>query len=213
MNSMLTEGLLTTVLLTAIAFVGGAVLAVPLTWLRLSRSLLLRILSRSFVELVRAVPPIVWMLIVYLGFGSALFRLDSFQTGALALAVISSAYLSEIYRAGVLSVSRGQWEAARAVGLSDLVAFRTVIFQQAVPLIVPPAASYAIGLLKDTAIASVIGARDITYFAFQQGRIGGDSILIFLIAGAVYVALSIPIGYVARVSGAALERRLERAHV
>lgn len=213
MVSMLTEGLLTTALLTLISFVGGAVLAVPLTWLRFSRWTVVRAIVRAFVEIIRAVPPIVWLLIVYLGFGSGLLRLDSFQTGAVALAVVSAAYLSEIYRAGVLSVGTGQWEAARAVGLSDAAAFRTVVFQQAVPLIVPPAASYAIGLLKDTAIASVIGAKDITYFAFQQGRLGGDSIVVFLIAGVLYVALSIPIGYAARVSGGILERRLERSHV
>lgn len=209
---MLTEGLLTTILLTVIAFVGGAVLAAPLTLLRFSSWAVVRGGTRAFVELVRAVPPIVWLLVIYLGLGSTALRLDSFGSAALALAIISAAYLSEIYRAGVLSVGRGQWEASRSVGLSDSVAFRTVIFQQAIPLVVPPAAAFAIGLLKDTAIASVIGAKDITYFAFQQGRLSGDSILVFVVAGAVYVALSVPIGVIARRSGQALERRLERAH-
>lgn len=213
MLPMLTEGLLTTVLLSFISFVGGALLAIPLTLLRFVPWVVVRAIARAFVELVRAVPPIVWLLLVYLGLGTGVFRLDSFGSGAVALSVISAAYLSEIYRAGVLSVTTGQWEAARAVGLSDSAAFRTVIVHQAIPLIVPPAAAYAIGLLKDTAIASVIGTKDITYFAFQQGRLGGDSIAVFLVAGALYVALSIPIGYLARTSGRVLERRLERAHV
>ena len=83
-----------------------------------------------------------------------------------------------------------------------------VVLPQAVLLVIAPAATYAIALLKDSAVASIIGATDVTFLAFQETRQSQQGLLIFVVAAVIYLLLSIPIAAVARLSGGWIERRL-----
>lgn len=206
--STLADGVGQTLAITFGALAVGLVLAFPLAVMRRSRRAALRLPATGFVELLRSVPPLVWLFFIYYSLAQEGFRTTTYQAAVLGLGLIATAYLSEIYRAGLDAVGRGQWDAAEALGLPPGARYRRVILPQALVVAVPPAASYAIGLLKDSAIASVIGARDITFFAFQRTQTTLEGLVIFTAAGLLYLALSLPIGAVARVADHRLASRL-----
>ncbi|HWH06235.1 MAG TPA: amino acid ABC transporter permease [Gaiellaceae bacterium] len=204
----LLEGVQFTAILTFGGFLLGAVFAVPVTVLRRSRLRPLRVLAIAYVEGVRGVPPIAWLFLLYFGLAQVDFRLSSLTAGVLGLGLISTAYLSEIYRAGLRAVPQGQLEAARAVGLDTLATYRRVVAPQAVVTIVPPAAAFLIGLLKDSAVASLIGVPEVTGLALRLTQQEFDGLAIFAAAGLVYLALSLPLAAFARWLGTRLSARL-----
>ncbi|MCW2500318.1 MAG: hypothetical protein JWN87_1994 [Frankiales bacterium] len=205
---VLATGIQTTVLITAGAFGVGVVLGLPLALLRRSRNWLLRAPVIAVVEVIRAVPPIVWLFLVYYGLSSDLAQLSTFQAAVGGLGLIAAAYMSEIYRAGIEAVPDGQWEAGRALALPNLSLYRRVVLPQALVVVIPPAATYAIALLKDSAIASVIGAQDITFHAFQETQASLQGLSVFATAGLLYILLSLPIAAVARYADRALVQRM-----
>jgi len=206
--SVLAGGIGQTVEITASAFLIGTILGLPLAICRRSAWWLLRAPAVIAVEVVRAVPPIVWLFIVYFVLGSGAVKLSTFEAAAIGLGLIATAYLSEIYRAGLNSVPPGQWEAVRALGIPSVAAYRRVILPQAILVVIPPMATFAIGLLKDSATASVIGATDITFRAAQLTQQTLHGLDNFALAGALYLVLSIPVAVVARTTDRAVTRRL-----
>jgi polar amino acid transport system permease protein len=208
---VLSAGIGTTLAITVGAFALGAVLAVPLLMLRRSAFRPGQWLAIALVETIRSVPPIVWLFVIYYIVGVEIVQLDTFQAAILGFAIISAAYISEIYRAAIEAVPQGQWEAAEALGLKSLPIYARVILPQAVLLTIPPASTFLIGLLKDSAVASVIGAADITFLALQTARSTGEGLTVFLAAAALYLLLSVPIAAVARGSAGLIERKLALA--
>lgn len=204
----LAAGLGTTVQITVLSFVVGAVLAVPLVALRRHPSPALRLPALGVIEVVRAVPPIVWLFIIYYGIGAGAVLLSTLQAAVIGLGLITAAYLAEIYRAGLDAVPAGHREAVRALSIPQLAAFRRVILPQAVVIIIPPAATFAIGLLKDTAVASVIGAVDITFLANQRTQTDLNGLGNFAVAALLYIVLSLPVAVAARGADRALTRRM-----
>ncbi|WSQ13272.1 amino acid ABC transporter permease [Streptomyces sp. NBC_01231] len=206
--SILANGIGQTVAITVTSFVIGAVLGLPLALMRYSGPLPLRLIGGAAVETVRAIPPIVWLFIVFYGIGSGSVQLSTFEAAVIGLGIIAAAYLSEIYRAGLKAVAQGQWEAAQALGLPRLAIYRKVIFPQMLGVVIPPSATYGIGLLKDSAIASVIGATDITFYASQETQATLQGLSVFGIAALLYIALSIPIAATSRITDRKLTERL-----
>lgn len=207
--SVIAEGIVVTVEITAAGFFLGAVLGVPLVLARRSDLWLLKLPVVAVVEILRAIPPIVWLFIVYYAVGSGAILLSTFQAAAIGLGLIAAAHLSEIYRAGLEAIPRGQWDAIHALGVPRVAAHVRVILPQAVVVVIPPMATFAIGLLKDSATASVIGAHDITFQAVQQTQQDLDGLGNFAAAGLLYLLLSIPVAVVARGADRVLSRRLE----
>jgi His/Glu/Gln/Arg/opine family amino acid ABC transporter permease subunit len=193
----LLQGLWTTVVVTIGSFLIGAVFGVPVALARLSRMALVRWAATAYVEIVRGIPPIAWMLLLYFGLAPYL-NLSPLLAACLALGAVSTAYLAENYRAGVSSVAAGQWESADSLGMSRRDAFWRIIAPQAVGVALPPSAGYAVGLLKDSAVASVIGVSDIAFQALTLNQQGNPGLPIFLAAGLVYMLVSIPIAVLAR---------------
>ena len=204
------QGIGQTLAITSGAFVVGAGLAVPVALMRRSPNPGLRLPATVLVEVLRAVPPIVWLFLIYHGLAQDGLRTGTAQAAILGLGLIATAYLSEIYRAGLFAVAKGQWEAADALGLPALARYRRVVLPQALVVVIPPAATYAIGLLKDSAIASVIGAQDITFHAFQRTQETLEGLSIFAVTGALYIVLSLPVAAVARFTDRRLTSRLTR---
>lgn len=207
----LLDGVQFTLILTFGGFGIGALLALPVAAARASRRRLLRVVAVSYVETLRGVPPIAWLFILYFGLAQVGIRLASLTAGVVGIALIAAAYLAEIYRAGLRAVPRGQFEAARALGLATLPAYRHVIGPQAVVTVVPPAAAFLIGLLKDSAIASLIGVPDVTGLALRLTQEEFEGLAIFTAAGIVYFGLSVPLAAFARALGGRLAARLVRA--
>ncbi|HUH15890.1 MAG TPA: amino acid ABC transporter permease [Gaiellaceae bacterium] len=204
----LLPGVQFTLILTFGGFGIGAVLAVPVAAARRSRRRVLRLLAISYVETLRGVPPIAWLFLLYFGLAQVDIRLSSLTAGVLGLGLIAGAYLSEIYRAGLRAVPHGQLDAARAVGLGTARIYRHVIGPQAIVTIVPPAAAFLIGLLKDSAIASLIGVPEVTGLSLRFTQREFEGLAIFTAAGIVYFALSVPLATFARWAGTRLTARL-----
>lgn len=201
------KGALVTLELTA----AGMGLALPLglagALMLLSRRRPLIVVARTYVELVRGTPAIVILFLFYFGLASAGVVLSPFVGAWLALGVMGGAFLTEIIRAGIEGVPRGQMEAAEALGMDYRVAMRRIILPQATRLVLPPVTNSAILMLKDTSLVLTIGVADITYRAYNVASSTFRAMPIYLIAALIYLAMSIPLAFAVRY----LERRLARS--
>jgi His/Glu/Gln/Arg/opine family amino acid ABC transporter permease subunit len=194
----LARGLQYTLTITTAAFAVGLIIAVPITAARRSSLAPVRWLGGAYVELMRAVPPLPWLFLVFFGGPALGLVLDPVSTGILVFGLVSGAYLTEVYRAGFRAVPRGQDEAANALGLGRVDVYRRVLIPQALRTMLPLAIAYGIGLLKDSAVVSVIGVQDVSARAVIENRATGEGLTVFVAAGLVYLALSLPVAALGR---------------
>lgn len=194
-SNLLLHGLATTLRLAVWATILATIIGLVMGYWRTSGNLTLRIISRSYVELIRNIPPVVFIFIFYFFISSQLFPaigledidrehglvnnavfrfmfgepalLTNFLAGMLCLALFEAAYITEIVRAGIQSVPSGQWEAANAIGLSRTNTLRDIILPQAIRKILPPLAGQFITLIKDSAIVSLISIQELTFLATE----------------------------------------------
>ncbi len=157
----LLRGLGVTMQISAISLLLAFSIGLLTALLRLSNSVPGRILSRVYLELSRNTPLLIQLFFVYFVMGPIL-GLDRFWAAVLSLSLFEGAYASEIFRSGIISVEKGQWEASHSLGLSYNQAYRFIVLPQAVRRITPPLASQAISLIKDSALVSTIAVYDLT---------------------------------------------------
>ena len=160
-------GLSNTVQVAVVALVCAALVGLALAVLRGLKNKLLNLLIIIYVDLFRALPTIVLFMLVYymLPFFGLSFPL--FWAVVIALTINGGAYFEEIFRAGIEVIDRGQWDAARSLGLGFRQTMRFVILPQAIRIVIPPAASNSLELVKTTVLASVISMPDLLYKAKQ----------------------------------------------
>jgi len=157
----LLEGLKVTLEITAVSFVLAFTIGLVTALSRLSGSVMARMVSRAYLELIRNTPLLVQLFFIYFVL-SPIFDLSRFFSAVLALSLFEGAYASEIFRAGIVSIHRGQWEAAHSLGLSVWDTYRWIILPQAVRRVLPPLTSQAVSLVKDSALVSTIAVYDLT---------------------------------------------------
>jgi polar amino acid transport system permease protein len=204
-------GIPLTLLITGLSLLYGAILGLPLVAARRSRYSVLRRVAEIYVNVVRAVPPITWLFLIYFGLPQYGLKLSTIDAAIFGFSIISSAYLAEAYRAGLLSISKGQWEASTALGMGFISRTRYIITPQAFRVFLPIIAAFAIGLLKDSALASTIGVHEMTYQATLAARVSHNGLLAFTIAGLLYIAISLPLALVTRRVDRNLRARIEVA--
>lgn len=215
--NLLLEGIATTLRLAFWATIIAASIGLVMGFMRTSSNLAMRMISRCYVELVRNIPPVVFIFIFYFFLSGQLMPLiglddidkngafvssgifftlfgdprlfSNFVAGALCLALFEGAYITEIVRAGIQSIPKGQWEAARAVGLSPLDVLLNIIFPQAVRKILPPLAGQFITLIKDSAIVSLISIQELTFLATEVASSTTKVFETWIIVGAMYFIL------------------------
>ena len=196
-------GLGVTIQLSLTAFALGTVLGAGVTALRLSGLVMGRAISVVYLELIRNIPLLVLLYLFYYVLGP-IFDLGRWSAAILTLAVFHSALISEIFRAGIASVPRGQWEAAAAIGMSRAQAFAYITLPQSVRFMLPPLTGEAVHLIKSSAIVSVIAVAELT----TVGRnIISDTYMSFEIwftVAAVYLAVTLVLSF----GISALERRI-----
>jgi len=170
--------------------------------------------AKIFIEVVRSTPIITQLFLVYYGLGAVLanynlaYLLNSWVAGITVLALNYAAYEAEVFRAGFLSVERGQTEAALSLGLTPGQNFFRIVLPQAIPLIIPPFVNDIIYMLKDSAIVSVISGTELTsVLRLAVFRHPSNTFPFFVLALVLYLLLSLPTSYVARF----FERRLRAA--
>lgn len=157
----LLEGLWITLEITVYSLVLATCIGLVTALFRLSSSRVGRFIARVYLEIIRNTPLLVQIFFLYFVL-SPIFEFERFTAAVLALSLFEGAYASEIIRAGVVAVPRGQWEAAYSLGLSSFDTYRRIILPQALTKIIPPLTGQAISLIKDSALVSTIAVYDLT---------------------------------------------------
>jgi polar amino acid transport system permease protein len=163
----LSEGLLVTLEIAILSAILGVLTGLILAVLRSLNNWMLNLIIIAYVDVIRATPLIVLLVVVYYALPYVGILLSAVMSGVLALTLNCSAYTSEIFRAGIESIHGGQVEAARSLGLSPMKTMRLVILPQAFRVVVPPLTSTLVGLLKDTAVCSVASIVELLRAALQ----------------------------------------------
>jgi His/Glu/Gln/Arg/opine family amino acid ABC transporter permease subunit len=207
----LIDTLLLGVEMTVIVTLGGFVVAMMLglagAMLRTARMAPLRALGTLYVDIFRAVPVLTQLFIIYFGLAELGVKLDPIAAAIIGFGINGGAYLTEVFRAGIEAVHRGQSEAALAIGMTRAQALRVIVLPQAMRVVLPPLGNYAIGLLKDTSVASSVAAPELSFRAHMLVDQTYLSTQIYLTVAALYLAMSLPLAQLVRV----LERRIARS--
>lgn len=215
--NLLLKGLLMTLRLAFWGMIMASIIGLLMGLFRTSQNLFLRGMSRTYVELIRNIPPLVFIFIFYFFISSQLMPVlgvddiaytaspttimtieilfspiglfSNFLAGAISLAMFEGAYITEIVRAGIQSIEKGQWEAGRAIGLSRFSLFRDIILPQAIRKILPPLAGQFIVLIKDSAIVSLISIQELTFLANEVAATTTKVFETWITVGLMYFVL------------------------
>ena len=160
---------------------------------------------RVYVEALRNVPSLTFLFLLYFGLAALGLRLSSLTAAIAGLGMIGGAVVFDIFRAGFQSVPKGQSEAAAAIGLKPLAAFRLVILPQGLRLALPPLGNYAVGLVKDTSLVAAIAAPEVMFNARQIVNETFATAWVYGAAALLYLALTFIVGQ----AFVLFERRLE----
>ncbi|NPD65255.1 amino acid ABC transporter permease [Lichenicola cladoniae] len=153
----------TTIAVSGLSLIGGSILGLALTMLRLSKARPLRIIVGIYVWLIRGTPLLLQIFVVYYWLPGIGIRMPAFTAGVLVLALNSAAYYIDIFRSAILTVPRGQREAALAVGMTPGLVMRRIVLPQALRPALPPYIGQSINLLKNSSLVSVISVQELMF--------------------------------------------------
>jgi polar amino acid transport system permease protein/polar amino acid transport system substrate-binding protein len=184
---VLVQGLRMTLYITVFSLMFAMLIGLFVSLMRLSKVRILEIVSKGYVDIIRGTPLIIQAFFLYFGLPDLLnIRIDNTTAGIIIMSLNAGAYMSEVFRGGILSVNIGQTEAARSLGLSQSKTMKLVILPQAIKNMVPAFINQMIISLKDTSLLSVIGVGELT----QRGQIvvaaTYNSFEIYFIIGVMY---------------------------
>ena len=200
----LMQGVLFTLGLTVIGFVGALVLGTVLAVCRVGPITPLRVIGSAYVEFFRNIPLLSLLVLFIFGLPDAGVTIPLFASAAICLALSASAFACEAMRGGINSVAVGQAEAARAIGFSFVEVLRFVVLPQAFRAMVQPLVNVFIGVLLSSALAAAVGVAELTNRTQQLNLKYAEAVVCFLFAGAVYLVIALAGGTV----GSRLERWL-----
>lgn len=198
-----------TILLSLIAFAGGAVGGLALALARTSESAIARRLATVYIQIFQGTPLLMQLFLVFFGAPVVGIEVSPWTAASIALILNTSAFLGEIWRGTIEAVPRGQWEAADALGLSYRDRMRFVVLPQAFRIALPPTVGYLVQVVKGTSLAAIIGFTEITRAGQIINNATFQPMVVFSVVGAVYFALCWPLSLLA----ARIERRRAAALV
>ncbi|EYD76142.1 Glutamate transport membrane-spanning protein [Rubellimicrobium mesophilum DSM 19309] len=204
---LITQGVTTTLLISAASIVIASVLAMVGAIAKLSQSGIAYGLATFYTSLFRGLPLLMQIYIIYLGLPQLGYVVGPVTAGIAALSLCYGAYMTEIFRAGIESIAKGQAEAATALGLSPRQTLWLVVLPQAMRVIIPPTGNQFIAMLKDSSLVSVVGVWELMYLARTQGQTEFRHIEMLITASMIYWALSMGLEF----AQARLERRYARS--
>lgn len=192
-----------TILLSAGAFLLGGIGGLITAIARLSPSAWVRTVAILYIRLIQGTPLLIQLFLIFFGLTLIGFDVDPWAAAIIGMSVNTSAFLGEIWRGSIEAVPKGQWDAARALGLNRGLQLRFIILPQSVRLATPPTVGFLVQVVKATSIASIVGLTEVT----RAGQIINNAtfrpFLVFSIVAAVYFVLCWPLS----IASAALERR------
>jgi polar amino acid transport system permease protein len=187
---LITQGVTTTLYISAISIVIATIIAFIGAIAKLSKNGVVYGLATFYTSLFRGLPLLMQIYIIYLGLPQVGYVISAVPAGIMALSLCYGAYMTEIFRAGIESISRGQTEGATALGLSPSQTMGLVILPQAMRVIIPPTGNQFIAMLKDSSLVSVVGVWEIMYLARTLGQTEFRHIEMLITASMIYWVLS-----------------------
>ena len=163
---------------------------------------------REFVEFVRSTPLLVQIFFIFYVGPQVGITLSPWVAGMIAIGLHYSCYLSEVYRGGIESVPKGQWEAATALNMTTMQTYRRLIIPQAIPPAIPGLGNYLVGIFKDTPMLSVIGVAELIHTANAIGSETWRYLEAYTLVGIIFLVLSLPAAGLIRAFEAFVRRKL-----
>lgn len=189
-------------------FVLALVLGLVLALAQRTRNRVLTVVTRELVEFVRSTPLLLQVFFIYYVGPQFGLRLSPWTAGLIAIGLHYAAYLSEVYRGGIESVPKGQWEAAKAINLSSAKTYQRIILPQALPPALAGIGNYLVGILKDTPMLSAIGVAELMHTANAIGAENYRYLEPITIVGLIFLAISLPTSWLFRRFEAVVRRKL-----
>ena len=187
-----------TVLLSLIAFAGGALVGLPIALMRVSKLAALRLIASAYIQLIQGTPLLIVLFLSYFGLGIMGYKLAPLVAAGVALTLYAAAFLGEIWRGCIEAVPRTQWEASDCLGLNRFQQYAYVVLPQALRIAIPPTVGFMVQIVKNTSLASVIGFVELA----RAGQIVNNSTFepftIFCVVAAIYFALCYPLSLASR---------------
>ncbi len=210
------QGMAYTLLLAVVSVALAVIPALLLALMRLSKSKFIKGLSGAYIAVFRSTPLLVQLSIIYFGLFGVIsipritilgfVDLSRFIPGVVALALNSSAYVAEIFRAGILAVDKGQTEAARSLGLSSWQSMKLVVLPQAIKNVLPALANEIVTMVKESSICSMLGMAELMFVAKTVGNGTLITLAPYTVAALIYFCINYP----ASKAIEAIERRMRR---
>jgi len=185
------KGVGTTVYISILSIISACILALFGALGRLSKNPIFYGVATFYISVVRGTPLIVQVFVIYLGLPQMGIIIDAVPAGIIALGVNYGAYMTEIFRAGIQSIGRGQIEAAHSLGMTYGQLMKRVVLPQAMRLIIPPTGNEFIAMLKDSALVNFLGVWELFFRAVKIGRQNFKSMETLIIAGLFYWLVTI----------------------
>jgi len=182
--------ILATLWLSALAILLSILVGMLGALCRVSTSLILRFVGAAYVEVLRNIPLLVVIYLIFFGLAQVGLRVDGFNSALIALTLNAGAYMTEIFRGGLLAIPRGQYEAARSQGMTGLQLYRYVVFPQVFRIIYAPLGNLIIGIVISSSLASVIGVEEVTTWMRRAGDETFRYMEAFFAVGVIYVLLA-----------------------
>ena len=195
---MLMRGALTTLGISLLSITIASMIAFLGAIAKLSQNGMISGAATFYTSLFRGVPLLMQIYMIYMGLPQLGYVIDAVPAGIAALSLCYGAYMTEIVRAGMQSISRGQWEAARSLGLSPFSVLSKVILPQAIPLVIPPIGNQYISMLKDSSLVSVIGIWELMYLSRNLGSKTFQHLEMLVLAALIYWFMSIILEFAQR---------------
>ena len=167
---MVTQGIFTTLYVSAISIVIASFIAIIGAVAKMSSNGFAYAIASFYTSFFRGLPLLMQVYLIYLGFPQIGYVIDAVPAGIIALSLCYGAYMTEIFRAGIMSIDHGQWEGSRALGFKFGLIMRKIILPQSIPLIIPPTGNQFIAMLKDSSLVSVIGVWELMFLARTLGN-------------------------------------------
>jgi len=199
----LSYGLLWTIGLSLVAFVMGGIVGLTLLFCRISKNSYLRNLTKVYIEVFQGTPLLLQLFIIFFGTGLLGIEIPPWAAATLGLTLFTSAFLAEIWRGCVESVSKGQWEASASLALNHYEQMRHIILPQAFRISIPPTVGFSVQVVKATAVTSIIGFVELTKTGSMLANATFKPFLIFGLVALGYFILCFPLSV--------FSRRLEKA--
>ena len=196
-----------TLALSAIAFVGGALLGLVVALSRTSENAAARNAARVFIQVFQGTPLLLQLFLIFFGAPVLGFDINPWVAAGVALVLNSAAFLAEIWRGCIEAVPRGQWEAAQALNLKYVARMRFVVLPQAFKIALPPTVGYMVQIIKGTSLAAIIGFTEITRAGQIINNATFQPMLVFAVVAALYFVICWPLSLLA----SRIERRQARA--